>query len=93
MSKEELNGIDNFEYVEFYKEQLNHIRKENETLKQKNEITENKINNIKSDCKVLIGKICEENEMLREMILKNKNSFDESKIIINKRIKRKRRRT
>lgn len=71
-------SLENFEYIDFYKEQLNEIRMENENLKSNNESLNVKMQNIKSDCKILVGKICEENEILKEKIQSLSNEFSSS---------------
>lgn len=61
-------GLENFEYVEFYKSQLAQIKAENERLKEAHALAQSECKAVKANCKALVERICKDSNFLREKL-------------------------
>lgn len=73
---EELEG---FGYIEFYKTQMEELRAENESLKKKVFTTDEQMRRVQGDCLVLIEKLCQDVNSLRQRVKTISQSHVKSK--------------
>lgn len=66
--EQESEELEGFGYIEFYKTQMEELRAENEALKKKVFTTDEQMRRVQGDCLVLIEKLCQDVNSLRQRV-------------------------
>lgn len=68
VEQSENEDLEGFGYIEFYKKQMEELKIENDSLKEKVLLTEKKMKRVKEDCMIMVQKLCRDIGTLRQKI-------------------------